>query len=295
MSTPRFLSLPSGVRRTFVETSRGRFAALEALPGSRVPERWPALLVPGYTGSKEDFLAVLQTLAASGRRVLAIDLRGQYESPAGSGPEDYTRAALGADVAAVAEELGADDHVPVHLVGHSFGGLVARETVLAGTAQVASFTLMSSGPGALTGPSADKAVLLRDSIPQLGMAQIWELALEPDAVGRGVPPEIVAFLKARTLGNCETGLMAMATELTSCPDRVDELAKLMADDGLRTLVLYGEDDDVWDPRVQAAMAERLGAEKVVIPSAAHSPAVDAPETTAAALTDFWSAAERALR
>ncbi|MCP2336495.1 alpha/beta fold hydrolase [Actinomadura rupiterrae] len=293
MSTPRFLSLPSGVRRTFAETSRGRFAALEALPGSGVPERWPALLVPGFTGSKEDFLAVLQTLAASGRRVLAVDLRGQYESPAGTGPEAYTRAALGADVAALAESLGAD--LPVHLVGHSFGGLVARETVLAGTVPVASLTLMSSGPGALTGPSADKALLLRDSIPQLGMAQIWDLVLGPDAVGRGVPPEIVEFLKARTLGNCETGLMAMATELTSCPDRVDELAKLVADEGLHTLVLYGEDDDVWDPRVQAAMAERLGARKVVIPSAAHSPAVDAPETAAAALTDFWAAAERTLR
>ncbi|WP_026413880.1 alpha/beta fold hydrolase [Actinomadura oligospora] len=319
MSTPRFLTLPSGVRRTFVETSRGRFAALEALPGSGVPERWPALLVPGFTGSKEDFLSVLQTLAASGRRVVAIDLRGQYETPAGTGPEAYTRAALGEDVAAVAASLGAEGAaslgvegaaslgadgaaalgagagVPVHLVGHSFGGLVTRETVLARATRVASFTLMSSGPGALTGPSADKALLLRDSIPQLGMEQIWSLALEPDAVGRGVPPEIVAFLRARTLGNCETGLMIMATELTSCPDRVDELAKFMADEGLRTLVLYGEDDDVWDPRVQAAMAESLGAEKVVIPSAAHSPSVDAPETTAAALTDFWAAAERALR
>lgn len=295
MSTPRFLTLPSGVRRTFAETSRGRFAALEALPGSGVPERRPALLVPGFTGSKEDFLSVLQTLAASGRRVLAVDLRGQYESPAGTGPESYTRAALGEDVAALAAMLGADGDVPVHLVGHSFGGLVCRETVLAHEARVASFTLMSSGPGALTGPSADKAVLLRDSIPQLGMDQIWSLALEPDAVGRGVPPEIVAFLKARTLGNCETGLMTMATELTTGPDRVDELAKLVAEDGLHTLVLYGEDDDVWDPRVQAAMAERLGADKVVIPSAAHSPAVDAPETTASALTDFWAAAERALR
>ncbi|RFU41689.1 alpha/beta hydrolase [Actinomadura logoneensis] len=295
MSTPRFLTLPSGVRRTFVETSRGRFAALEALPGSGVPERWPALLVPGFTGSKEDFLSVLQTLASAGRRVLAVDMRGQYETPAGTGPESYTRAELGADVAALAAVLGADDDVPVHLVGHSFGGLVTREAVLARTARVASFTLMSSGPGALTGPSAEKAVLLRDSIPQLGMEQIWTLALEPDAVNRGVPPKIVAFLKARTLGNCETGLMTMATELTTCPDRVDELAKFMAEEGLRTLVLYGEDDDVWDPRVQAAMAERLGAEKVVIPSAAHSPAVDAPETTAAALTDFWSLAERALR
>ncbi|TDE17847.1 alpha/beta hydrolase, partial [Actinomadura sp. 6K520] len=39
MSTPRFLTLPPGVSRTNIETSRGSFAALEALPGSGVPER----------------------------------------------------------------------------------------------------------------------------------------------------------------------------------------------------------------------------------------------------------------
>jgi pimeloyl-ACP methyl ester carboxylesterase len=31
---------------------------------------------------------------------------------------------------------------------------------------------------------------------------------------------------------------------------------------------------------------------VVIPGAAHSPAVEAPETTASALTAFWNDAER---
>ncbi len=39
------------------------------------------------------------------------------------------------------------------------------------------------------------------------------------------------------------------------------------------------------------MAERLGARRVVIPAAAHSPNVEAPEATAAALTDFWNRAE----
>ncbi|MEU9843180.1 alpha/beta hydrolase [Actinomadura sp. NPDC048032] len=291
MSTPRFVSLPPGVRRTTVETSRGPFAALEALPGSGVPDRCPALLVPGLTGSKEDFLAVLETLAASGRRVVAIDMRGQYET---LGPDDesaYTRAALGADIAALLSALGPG---PVHLVGHSFGGLVCREAVLAG-ARPASFTVMSSGPGAVGGPAAARARALRDAIPELGMAQIWELGLEPDYLGRGVQREIVAFLKARTLGNSEKGLARMADEILTAPDRVDELAKHCADTGLRVLVIYGEDDDAWDPRAQAAMAERLNAPKVVIPGAAHSPAWDAPETTAAALLALWSDSERTLK
>ncbi|MBO2455111.1 alpha/beta hydrolase [Actinomadura barringtoniae] len=291
MSTPRFLTLPPGVRRTYIETSRGTFAALEALPGSGIAERSPALLVPGFTGSKEDFLAVMQTLARAGRRVVAVDMRGQYESERGAGPEDYALAALGEDIAALMEALGPD---PVHLVGHSFGGLVTREAVLGGVLPQ-SYTLMSSGPAGVTGRAADKARALRDAIPKLGLETIWTVSIGPDAEARGVPPEILDFLKRRTLGNCPTGLMAMATELTSAPDRVDELAKAADEAAVPLLVIYGEDDDVWDPRAQAAMAERLDAAKVVIPIAAHSPAVEAPETTAGALSDFWSKAERVVR
>jgi pimeloyl-ACP methyl ester carboxylesterase len=84
----------------------------------------------------------------------------------------------------------------------------------------------------------------------------------------------------------------MANEVLSSADRVDQLAKVTADANLPVLVLYGENDDAWDPEEQAAMAERLDALKVVIPGAAHSPAVEAPETTASALTVFWNAAER---
>ncbi|HEY6274901.1 MAG TPA: alpha/beta hydrolase, partial [Streptosporangiaceae bacterium] len=39
------------------------------------------------------------------------------------------------------------------------------------------------------------------------------------------------------------------------------------------------------------MAHRLGASRVCIPGAAHSPPVEAPATTASILTEFWNAAE----
>jgi pimeloyl-ACP methyl ester carboxylesterase len=289
VSTPRFLTLPPGVRRTDIETSRGGFAILEALPGSGVGERCPALLVPGFTGSKEDFIAVLQTLAGAGRRVLALDMRGQYETP---GPDDaaaYTCAELGADVAAVIEAIGD----PVHLVGHSFGGLVTRETVIGDPSLAESFTLMSSGPGAVGGGRADDGRAMLAALPSVGVEQLWSAQLEPAARAKGVAPEIVAFLRRRMLMNSGAGLMAMANEVLSCADRVDQLAKVAGGTGLPILVLYGENDDAWAPDEQALMAERLSARKVVIPGAAHSPAVEAPETTASALTAFWNDAERA--
>ncbi|HEY6280105.1 MAG TPA: alpha/beta fold hydrolase, partial [Streptosporangiaceae bacterium] len=256
MSTPRTLLAPDGVHRVTVETARGAFAALEALPAAGVAERQPALLVPGYTGSKEDFLAILGPLAAAGRRVLAIDMRGQYESPAAAGPGGYQLAELATDLAAIADTLATGEH-QIHLLGHSFGGLVAQEFALGNGLRIDSLTLMSSGPGALTGPRAAVlravlAILDADAPGGLaaGIKRLWDTQLEPDAVVDGVPANIVDFLRIRMLRSCPTGLVAMARELLACPDRTTDLAKLDAP----MLVVYGEDDDAWAPPIQDDMA-----------------------------------------
>ncbi len=301
MSTPRTLELPEGVRRVTVETSRGEFAALEALPESGACERQPALLVPGYTGSKEDFIAVLGPLASAGRRVVAIDMRGQYQSPAASRADDYTLAALAADVALIAEAVsarhaGSDGwQRQPHLLGHSFGGLVARELVLAQAARISSLTLMSSGPGALTGTRAEIlgwALARLRALPPAALPgeikRLWDTQLEPDAVADGVPAPIIEFLRSRMLASCPVGLRSMAEALLSCPDRTAALAELLP---VPVLVLYGEDDDAWAPAIQEEMAKRLAATRVCVPGAGHSPAVDAPETVASTLTAFWNAAE----
>jgi pimeloyl-ACP methyl ester carboxylesterase len=276
------------------------FAALEALPATGVCERQPALLVPGFTGSKEDYISVLVQLAAAGRRVAAIDMRGQYESPGTSATDGYGLPALAADVALIAETIAAHhggrrSQRGVHVLGHSFGGLVVRELALAGAAPVRSLTFMSSGPGALTGP---RAVVLGAVLSRLrGIApvdlateieRLWEGQLGPTAAADGVAPEVVAFLRARMLSNCPIGLRSMAETLLSCPDRTAALADRSP---APLLVIYGEDDDAWAPAVQEDMAHRLSAQRVCIPGAAHSPAVEAPETVASTLTSFWNKSE----
>ena len=311
MSTPTSLELPDGVRRTTIRTARGAFAALEAAPASGVCERDAALLVPGYTGSKEDFLAILDLLADDSRHVVAIDMRGQFETAGAAEPGGYAAAALGADILAIMHSTGAR-----HLVGHSYGGLIGREAVLAAAgAELASFTLMSSGPGALTGRRArDLRAMLaalgvtgdgsdggynsdsgdggrerpdKDAL-RAGIAELWRSHLEPEASAAGVPGDIVAFLGRRMLGNDPDGLIAMAAHMLAAPDRTAELARL---DQLPMLVIYGENDNTWSPVAQENMARRLGARRLCIPAAVHSPAVEAPTTTASALTQFWDAAE----
>jgi pimeloyl-ACP methyl ester carboxylesterase len=298
VSTPTSLDLPGGVRRTTIHTSRGAFAALEAAPASGVCERESALLVPGYTGSKEDFLAILDLLADGSRHVIAIDMRGQFETPPAADQDGYRAAALGADIAAIIHATGAR-----HLVGHSYGGLVVREAVLAGAdLEVESVTLMSSGPGALHGPRAREVRLMLtalgvtdDHIPDrdtlaAGIAEIWQARLEPQAIAAGVPAPIVAFLGQRMLSNDPAGLVLMARHMLTAQDRTAELTAL---DQLPVLVIYGEDDNAWSPAAQEKMARRLNARRVCIPGAVHSPAVEAPATTAGALTQFWDATEAA--
>jgi pimeloyl-ACP methyl ester carboxylesterase len=298
------VQLPDGVRPVTIQTSRGAFAALEALPSTGVCERSSALLVPGYTGSKEDFLAVIGLLAGAGRRVVAIDMRGQFETPGAADADAYSLAALAADVAVIADAVAARDGQTgggdqVHLMGHSLGGLVAREVVLAGAARTRSLTLMSSGPGALTGPRAVelRAVLaVLDGLPvaELGgqVKSLWDAELEPAAVADGAAPGVVEFLRTRMLANCPLGLRAMGQLLLTCPDRTQRLRQATA---APLLVVYGENDDAWAPELQETMAETLSAERVCIPGAAHSPAVEAPETTASTLTKFWNAAESSAR
>jgi pimeloyl-ACP methyl ester carboxylesterase len=288
VSTPTALELPEGTRRGTVATARGEFAVLDAVPAAGPCARGPVLLVPGYSGSKEDFVPVLGQLTAAGRRVVAIDLRGQYQTSGPDDPDAYHPRELGADVAALVAELPA-----VHLLGHSFGGLVVREAVLGGC-RPASLTLMCSGPGALGGPRAE---VLRSMLSYLDgtteadlggkVAEIWHSALRGQFEAAGVTQPVLGFLEERMLANNPVGLVTMANHLLKAEDKTAELAAC----GIPTLVLYGEDDDAWTPVQQRDMAVRLGAERTCIPGAAHSPSVEAPATTALALTRFWNAAE----
>jgi pimeloyl-ACP methyl ester carboxylesterase len=241
------------------------------------------LLVPGYTGSKEDFVPILDDVAGAGFRVTSVDLPGQYESRGPDDPSRYTPGALARTLLELADELGGTPH----LLGHSFGGLVARAAVIAAPHRFADLVLMSSGPSAIEGLRRERIDQLRPVLPQ-GLPGVWAamqaaFLAEPGYVPP--PPDLDQFLERRFLEGSPAMLVGMGDAITTEPDRVDELRAT----GVRTLVLYGQDDDAWPAPVQADMAERLGAQRVVIAHAAHSPAAENPRPTARALVEFWHA------
>lgn len=277
--------MPSCARRTEFALPAGPLAALEGRPDG--PAAATAVLVPGFTGSKEDFLPLLEPLAAAGVRSVALDLRGQYESPGLADPADYSIAGFGDELRAVLGLVAdaGDVDGPLHLLGHSFGGHVVREALFGGDIPpaVRSVTLLCSGPTAVTGPAGARAELFLAASESLTLQQIHEF--EP--VDNHPDPQVKAFLLRRWLGNDAASLRLMAHHLLGLEDRTDELRARLTELGLPCLVVTGTDEDVWPAELQRAAAERLGAHFAEIPGAGHSPNTQQPEATAKVLLDFW--------
>ncbi|MGK5545104.1 alpha/beta fold hydrolase [Streptomyces sp. URMC 127] len=280
MSRPPFFTLPPCARAHRLSTARGEFAVHDARPAA--PARGTVLLVPGFTGSKEDFIALLEPVAAAGYRAVAVDGRGQHET---EGPRDeaaYAQAELAADVLAQAAALGGG----VHLLGHSLGGLIARAAVLADASPFRSLTLMSCGPAAISAPQQERTRRLIAALGAYDMNAVWLEMRRADAEtapAAPVRPELDAFLRARWMGTVPEQLMATGRQLTSEPDRTAELAAV----ALPKHVLSGAADYAWPVPSMDAMAKELSAVRTVVDGAEHSPNAERPGPTAEALIRFW--------
>lgn len=101
----------------------------------------PLVLLHGLFGAARNWGAIQKRLAASGHRVLAMDLRNHGVSPSAPG---MTYAAMADDVA---ETLAARGAAPARVVGHSMGGKVAMALALRhGAAMVSRLVVADIAP-----------------------------------------------------------------------------------------------------------------------------------------------------
>lgn len=95
--------------------------------GAEKPGALPLLLLHGGPGGAHDYLESMQELARTGRRVIFYDQLGCGRSPYPSDPDKWTVELFVQEVDAVRAALGLDR---IHLLGQSWGGMLAMEYAL---------------------------------------------------------------------------------------------------------------------------------------------------------------------
>jgi pimeloyl-ACP methyl ester carboxylesterase len=279
---------PHRAIRVDLASRYGTIAALQA-PAAGQSLGATALLLPGFTGSKEDFAPLLDSISDAGIEVISVDLPGQYESP---GPDDeaaYRPEALGTVIAELVGKLAADGR-RVLLLGHSYGGLVARGAVLA-DAPVVGLTLLDSGPGELPpGYRRGALDLAEPSVRKQGVTAAQRQRELMDSTApewADTPEELKEFFRTRVLRSSVAALLGMSTVLRTEPDRVAKLSRTLRSIGAPSLVVCGEADDAWSVASQRDMADRLDADFAVVPGSKHSPNIENPESLLATLLPTW--------
>lgn len=258
---------PTGAERGWVDAPSGRLATLSAGDASAPL----VLLVPGVTGSKEDFALMLPLLAEAGYRAVSYDMAGQYES-AGAGPENLTPPRRRYD-----HDLFVDDLIflldaapgPAHVLGYSFAGTVAQMAYARSPERFASLTLLSCPPEPGQGFRGVKRIgpISHFTTGRIGAAlMIWGVRRNFTRV----PPGRLAFVRHRFAFTRRSAVADIIALMKRSPD----LRPLLATSSIPKLVAIGE-HDLWPLSLHADFAAAIGAELATYPTG-HSPCETAP-------------------
>lgn len=220
----------------------------------------PLLLLHGIGGAAEAFDAQLSGLADA-HRVLAWDAPGYGGSavlPGQPDLDDYADA-----VVAVLRGLAA---APAHLLGVSWGGVIATRVALRAPEVLRSLVLADSSRG--SGRTADgraamaaRARDLAESGPAAFAARRGPRLVAPDADPAVLDRVVSLMSRVRPTG------YGHAARVMADTDHSDRLAAI----DLPVLVLVGEHDAVTGVAESRELADRIpGARFAVVPGAGHA-------------------------
>lgn len=273
---------PDGAERGVYDAPSGSLAMLAQgeVGAARV------VLVPGVTGSKEDFSLMLPLLADAGYRAETYDMAGQYESHA-AGPENLRPPRSSYDHALFVDDLIhvlESGRTPAHVLGYSFAGTVAQIACTVRPDLFASLTLLSCPPEPGQGFRGVKRIgpISRFTTGRVGAAlMIW-------GVKRNfthVPPGRLAFVRARFALTRRAAVADIIALMKRSPDLRTDLRETP----IPKLVAVGE-HDLWPLELHARFAEQIHG-RLAVYRTGHSPCETAPHQLVDDLLSLYREAE----
>lgn len=263
---------PEGAERGWIDAPSGRLATLTM----GEPGRPRVVLVPGVTGSKEDFALMLPLLVEAGYRAESYDMAGQYESAA-AGPArgNYTHELFVRDLLFVLGET------PAHVLGYSFAGTVSQLAFAERPDLFLSLTLLSAPPQPGQGFRGVKRLGPYTGLTtgRVGAAlMIWGVWNN----FTHVPPKRLEFVRHRfSLTN-----RASVADIISLMKRAPDVRATLAASAIPKLVAVGE-HDLWPLALHAGLAESIGA-RLAVYRTGHSPCETAPHQLVADMLSLFS-------
>ena len=243
------------------------------------------VFVPGWSGSREDFVAVLPLLSSLGWHCFSIDQNGQPASYGSNKLEDFSLESFAQDLIDIANSFSE----PIHLIGHSFGGIVAQYAASKSPQSFASVTLLCSGTGPLPKENWGGLPALVQAVESgRSLAFIWFVKTLVLTILRkqSFSKPVRKWRKERWLNTNPLSLKVMSELLMKVENVTEKLKITLSKHKLPILVMRGENDDAWPRKEQLEMAQTLNATFIEILGAAHSPARELPDKTAIELDTF---------
>jgi pimeloyl-ACP methyl ester carboxylesterase len=232
-------------------------------------------LMHGIGGNASSCAALAQLLSDAGYRTFCWDAPGYGESADPQNPIDHAGLVL--------QILASLDLGPAHLIGTSWGGVIATKAAAQAPGAVRSLVLADSTRGsAVTGESANRM-----------LARIPELAeLGPEAfAGRRASRLLSPAADAATAEAVRSGMAAVrlpgyaaAATMMATTDTSDVMPALQ----VPSLVLVGKDDVVTGVAESRILAASIaGASLEIIPRAGHAAMQEKPAEMASSILAFW--------
>lgn len=252
----------------------------------------PLVMLHGLTGHRDDFAPRMDELCDAGR-LLAPDLRGHGDFTRTGRAESCRFAQLVDDLRALLDAWGLER---CHLLGHSFGGMVALRFVLAHPGRVRSLVLMDTAPfcpEAYTRESFEKAGAIARGRGMAFLQERVERAARrnpsPSASDRQTGKWAARYWAhhRRRYGAMDpVAYGALGTQMVEQEPVTGRLAEI----GCPTTVLVGAEDEEFLAGADALARGIPSARRVTLPDAGHHPQMESPEAWLAAVREHLARA-----